>query len=160
MEYCRTLSSAKEWAQNKQLEEWVHAFLLSDGHNKPFSDGLKLEPRIFLGPLRFPMRLMKRCCGPEEGLPFRVPEDEWNRHVQRMTEAILRDPDMPPLIVHYTCTDGKHVFTVNDGNTRYEAYQRLGDEEVMVILWVTDLPQRQNDYEALMNHFQSYITER
>ena len=42
MQYRGTLSSAREWAQQGQLEAWVHAYLLSDGHNKPFSDGLKI----------------------------------------------------------------------------------------------------------------------
>ena len=160
MEYRRTLSSAAEWAQMGKLEEWVHTFLLSDGHNKPFSDGLYLEPRIFMGPLRMPMHLMHRCCGPEESLPFHVPQDAWDRHVAKLTQAILSDPDMPPLIVHYTCENGKDDFTVNDGNTRFEAYTRLGREEVNVILWITDMPQRQDDYGCFRSRYPEYCKER
>lgn len=160
MNYHCTLSSAQEWARNGKLEDWVHAFLLSDGHNKPFSDGLKLEPRIFLGPLRMPMHLMKRCCGPEKGLPFPVPQDAWDRHVAKLTQAILNDPDMPPLIVHYTCEEGKDIFTVNDGNTRYEAYTRLGRNEANVILWITDMPERQDDYGCFAERYPEYAKER
>ena len=40
LEYKCTLSSAQCYASNEKLEEWVHTYLLSDGHNKEFSDGL------------------------------------------------------------------------------------------------------------------------
>ena len=33
-----------------KLEDWVHAYLLSDGDNPAFSHGLKLFDRFFLGP--------------------------------------------------------------------------------------------------------------
>ena len=66
MNYQGTLSSAQEWARQGMLEEWVHAYLLSDGDNKPFSDGLKIVDRIFLGPIRMPLNLFHRCTGPVE----------------------------------------------------------------------------------------------
>ena len=47
MNYSTTLSCAQSWAQEGKLEEWIHTYLLGDGHNKPFSDGLKLCDRIY-----------------------------------------------------------------------------------------------------------------
>ena len=54
MDYKCTLSSAVNYAQNGKLEEWIHSYLLSDGHNKEFSDGLKLFDRYFIGPGKYP----------------------------------------------------------------------------------------------------------
>lgn len=35
---------------------------------KEFSDGLKLFDRYFMGPVKMPLNLFKRCCGPEENM--------------------------------------------------------------------------------------------
>lgn len=117
MEYRNALSSAREWAEKGRLEEWVHAYLLSDGHNKPFSDGLKIVDRLFLGPVKMPLHLFSRCTV----------------------------PDIPPLIVHYLIPEGstEGEFELNDGNTRFEAYRRLGVEEAWVIVWITDGDERE-----------------
>uniref|UniRef100_UPI0040575209 hypothetical protein n=1 Tax=Acetatifactor sp. TaxID=1872090 RepID=UPI0040575209 len=37
------------------LEEWVHTYLLYERKNKPFSDGLYLEERYFIGPVSMPL---------------------------------------------------------------------------------------------------------
>ena len=74
--YKCSLSSAKEFAEAGKLEDWVHWFLLSDGHNKAFSDGLKLFDRYFLGPFTMPLSLFSRCCGPEENIKYHV-NGEW-----------------------------------------------------------------------------------
>ena len=55
--YARTLTSAREFAQRGRIEDWVHAYLLSDGRNKPFSDGLKKCPHTWFGPM------VPRRCG-------------------------------------------------------------------------------------------------
>ncbi|MCI8372740.1 MAG: ParB N-terminal domain-containing protein, partial [Lachnospiraceae bacterium] len=54
MEYKSALSSAVGYAANGRLEEWVHTYLRSDGHNQEFSDGLKRFDRYFLGPVNMP----------------------------------------------------------------------------------------------------------
>ena len=64
--YDRTLTTARAFAAEGRLEEWIHAYLLTDGHNKPFSDGLKLDKRFYIGPLEMPLALFTRCCGPED----------------------------------------------------------------------------------------------
>ena len=36
MEYKYTLSSAKQYVANGKIEEWIHKYLLSDGHNAEY----------------------------------------------------------------------------------------------------------------------------
>jgi len=134
MVYQCSLSSAKGFAQAGRLEEWVHSYLLSDGHNKEFSDGLKLFERHYFGPMQMPLGLFERCCGPEENMKYRVDKVWFEKHVAELTEAVWANRDMPPLIAHFV--DGG--FELNDGNHRFEACRRLGLEEYPFIIWITE----------------------
>ena len=152
LEYQCTLSSAKAYAAAGRLEEWVHAFLLSDGDNKEFSDGLKRFDRYFLGPVRMPLNLFTRCYGPEPDMKFRTDSVEWfEQCVGRLMEVIRQDEDMPPLIVHYV--DGG--FELNDGNNRHEAYKRLGIPEHEVIVWITE----KWEYDEFMERYGHYMAQ-
>lgn len=131
--YARTLTSAREFAQQGRIEDWVHAYLLSDGRNKPFSDGLKKCPRAWFGPMDMPCALFERCCGPEEGMKFRVDADGFELRVGNLMRAISAGEDMPPLIVN--CVLGQ--LTLNDGNHRFEAMRRLGIARCNVIVFTT-----------------------
>lgn len=150
MEYGRTLTSAREHSLNAKLEEWIHAFLLSDGDNKGLSDGLKLEERAFLGPVKMPSSLFSRCCGPEEEMGWHVDKDGFEKRVGRLQEAISNGADLPPLIVNFD--DGQ--FQLNDGNHRFEAYSRLGIQEVNVIIWTTG----QADYDRFVSEYAAYLS--
>ena len=147
--YDRTLTSACAYAEAGRLEEWIHLYLLSDGNNEPFSEGLKGRPRTYLGPVQVPLRLLHRCCGPEETMKWRVHPVHFENKVARLKEAIQNDPDMPPLIVSYRFSeaDGSPEFELNDGNGRFEAYKRLGYEHVHVIFWMTE-PEELADFQA------------
>jgi len=155
MEYSGTLASAQEWAQNGKLEEWVHAYLLSDGHNKPFSDGLKIVDRIFLGPFAMPLNCFHRCTGPEEDMLYHIPAKHWESKVQGLQTAIQNHRDLPPLIAHYLIPEGQTegIFELNDGNHRWEAFNRLGITEVQVIVWITD----QYEYDQFRERFGHYL---
>lgn len=158
MMYQDTLSSAREWARQNKLEEWVHAYLLSDGHNKPFSDGLKIVDRIFLGPLTMPLRLFSRCTGPmEENLKYQIPAEMWENRVRHLMKLMEEKQDLPPFIVHYLIPEGRKegVFELNDGNHRFEACKRLGVEEGAVIIWITD----ENEYDQFMERYGQYVPE-
>lgn len=133
MTYRNTLSSAREFAAAGRLEEWVHAYLLSDGRNEPFSVGLKRCGRSWFGPLMLPAARLERCCGPEEGMRFRVEAQGFEAHVAQLRAAIAAGEDMPPLIVNYAA--GGYV--LNDGNHRFEAYRRLRAQECAAIVWTT-----------------------
>ena len=150
LEYQCTLSSAKAYAAEGRLEEWVHAYLLSDGDNKAFSDGLKLFDRTFIGPVRMPLSLFTRCYGPEEGMKFRAHPEWFEENVCKLMEVIRQEEDMPPLIVHYV--DGG--FELNDGNKRHEAYKRLGISERDVIVWITE----KWEYDEFMARYGGYLT--
>jgi len=153
--YSGTLASAMEWAQHGKIEDWVHAYLLSDGHNKPFSDGLKLESRIFLGPIVMPINLFTRCTGPEEHMKFRVPPENWEKHVSKLMEAKMSGADLPPIIVHYIIPEGKTEgeFELNDGNNRHEVYARLGIAETHAIVWIT----HRHEYDLFMERYGQYM---
>ena len=154
MEYKCSLSSAQEFAKAGRLEDWIHAYLLSDGNNQPFSDGLKLFKRTFLGPVKMPLSLFTRCCGPEEGMQYRVHPGWFEKHVTELMEAIKRELDMPPLIVHYLINEqGKPAFELNDGNHRFEAYHRLGIEEAYVMVWITE----KAECERFMKEYGTYF---
>lgn len=155
LEYRGTLSSAQEYANQNRLEEWVHLYLLSDGHNKDFSDGLKLFHRYYIGPVKMPLSLFKRCCGPEENMKWKVDKAWFDKHVSELEQVIRREKDMPPLIVHFYA-DGNNrdgAFELNDGNHRFEAYSRLGIDEYSVIVWITE----KSEYELFMLKYSKYV---
>ena len=134
LKYKCSLSSANEYAQAGKLEDWVHLFLLSDGHNKAFSEGLKLFDRYYSGPLTMPLSLFSRCCGPEENIKYQVNAEWFEKRVQALMKTFLTNDDMPPLIVHFV----DHGFELCDGNHRFEALTRLGVKEYPVIVWMTE----------------------
>lgn len=155
MEYKCTLSSAEHFAKHNRLEEWVHSYLLSDGHNKDFSDGLKLYDRYFLGPVKMPLSLFTRCCGPEENMRWRINREWFEKHVGELAEVIKTEKDMAPLIVHYfTDNDNPEgAFELNDGNHRFEAYSRLGIKETYVIVWITE----KSEYDLFISKYSEYF---
>lgn len=132
---CRpTLSSAGEFSQAGRLEEWVLAYLGSeDGHNLPFAEGLRREPRMYLGPFLMPLDRLERCSGPEPDIQFPAHSQDFENRVIAMGDFLRSGGELPPVIVNVT--GGR--FIVNDGNHRVAAYQRLGMQECWVILWAT-----------------------
>ena len=48
-----------------------------------------------------------------------------------------------------TIEDGRDGFELNDGNHRFEAYNRLGIEEYYVIVWITE----KQEYELFMEKY-------
>lgn len=149
MEYKSTLSSAVGYAGNGRLEEWIHTYLCSDGHNRELSDGLKRFDRYFLGPIKMPLSLFSRCCGPEETMKYRIPQEDFERKVKRLEQVISAGEDMPPLIVHYV----DKGFELNDGNHRFEVYRRLGIKEYYVIVWITE----KEEYAEFMDQYSKYM---
>lgn len=154
MEYHGTGTNARLCAQNGKLEDWVHAYLLSDGDNKSFSDGLRLFERFYLGPIEMPIDLFERISGPEENMRWRVDSDGFEQHVGRLQAAIKNNADLPPMIVHYYIPEGKTKgeFELNDGNHRWEACKRLGVKTADVIIWITE----QHEYDQFMERYGKY----
>ena len=149
LKYSATLSSAKAYADAGKLDAWIHLFLNEEGRNIPFSDGLKLFDRYYFSPAEFPVSLFRRCAGPEPEMKYRIDNDWWEQRVAGLEKSIQSDPDMPPLIVHYT--DGE--FELNDGNHRLQAYENLGIEKAWVIIWITEEAER----DDFMNKYGEYV---
>ena len=156
MEYQGTGSNARLCAKNGKLEEWVHAYLLSeDGHNKPFSDGLRLFERFYLGPMEMPISLFTRISGPEETMPYRIHPGWWEECIERLMTAVQNNADLPPAIIHYYIPAGETegVFELNDGNHRWEACHRLGVETFEAIIWITE----QHEYDQFVERYGQYM---
>ena len=148
--FSATLAGAVQWAKDGRLDEWVHRYLLGDGANAALSDGLKLERRYFIGVLEMPTALFQRCCGPEEGMPFRVHPERFRRKVDALKAAIAAGVALPPLIAQFT----RRGFTLSDGNHRFEAYAQLGVPTVPVIVWIT----AEDEYRAFTARFGGCIS--
>ena len=133
VEYSATLSSARDFAEQGRIEEWVHAYLCGEGHNKPFSDGLKLCVRYYTAPIALALSKLSRCCGPEENMRYRVNEGGFERKVLSLMSSISDGKDLPPIMVNFA--DGE--LTLNDGNHRFEAYTRLGIKKCHAIIWMS-----------------------
>ena len=148
MKYSATLSSARAYAAQGRLDEWLQLYLNGEGRNLPFSEGLKLVKRYYFSPARFPIDMFERCGGPEPGMKFKTNPDSWAARVAELETSIQNDPDMPPLIVHYV--DGG--FELNDGNHRWQAYKNLGAQSVWAIVWITEAAER-DDFIAAYGEY-------
>ena len=148
LDYETSLSSAKAYAEAGKIDEWIHAYLKTDGHNVPFSDGLKLYDRYYFAPIIMPAKFFVRCCGPEENMKYRIEQTWFDKHVKELEAVIKSNSDMPPLIAHYV----EHEFELNDGNHRLEAYKNLGITEIPVIIWITE----ESEYEEFCDKYKEY----
>lgn len=89
MRYGPTLSSAAEFSQEGKLEEWVLRYLNSeDGHNLPFAQGLRQEPRVYLGPYLLPIGRLERCSGLEPDIEFPAHPVDFENRVRVMEEWV------------------------------------------------------------------------
>ena len=149
LKYSATLSSAKAYAEAGKLDAWIHLYLNEDGRNIPFSDGLKLFDRYYIGPALFPLRLFHRCAGPEADMKFRIDADWFRLKVEKLEKSIPEDPDFPPLIVHYVDGD----FELNDGNHRHKAYENLGIDSAWAIVWITE----ETEYQDFQQKYGQYV---
>ena len=82
-------------------------------------------------------------------MKYRIDKDWWPIHVAALEDSIKKDPDMPPLIVHYVEDDVE----LNDGNTRFQAYTNLGVKEVNVIVWITE----ETEYQNFLKLYGKYV---
>ena len=128
-----TTEGAVQASRLGRIESWVHAFLQGEGGNQTFSDGLRKCPRAWFGPYSIPMDVVERCCGPEEGMKYKVVPKSFEQRVTAILDRIRSGWDVPPLIVEFAGGE----FILNDGNHRHEALVRLKEPTVSVIIWTT-----------------------
>lgn len=149
MENLFTSKVAREFSKEGRLEEWIHTFLNDEGNNVAFSEGLKLEKRFYIGPLKMPLSLFKRCCGPEEDMKYQINKGGFEWRVSEIQKRMEGGWDVPPLIINFS----DNTFELNDGNHRYQAMINKGVEEYEVIIWITG----QADYQSFLDIYSNYI---
>lgn len=143
-----TLKKALKYSGKSRIEDWIHLFLHDEGNNIPFSEGLKLKKRYYIGPVKMPLNLFNRCCGPEKNMKYVIDEKDFERNVKAIQERYNKGWDMPPLIISY---ENKY-FELTDGNHRYEALIRENIINYDIIIWITE----KEDYEHFINNYASF----
>lgn len=144
-----TSGAAREFSRNERIEEWIHLFLRDEGGNIAFSDGLKKEKRIYIGPIKMPLHLFERCCGPEENMKYRIDQDSFECRVCKIRERMESGWDMPPLIINFS----NNRFELNDGNHRYQAMISRGVDGCDTIIWITG----DVDYQCFVELYSKYL---
>ena len=92
LKYSATLSSARAYGQAGKTDAWLHLYLNEDGRNIPFSDGLKLFDRYYFSPALFPIRLFRRCAGPEKEMKDQIDKDWWAIRVADLEKKYSKRP--------------------------------------------------------------------
>lgn len=126
---------------NTTIEQQIQNFLRNEGNNVALADGLLLEKRYYHGPVNIKLTMLTRCTGPENGMKYLVSEESFNERIIGIITRIKSGWLLPPILVNYC--EGN--LTINDGNHRYEAYKRMGHDEIPSIFWVTD----KNDFDQM-----------
>ncbi|XMB85241.1 ParB/RepB/Spo0J family partition protein [Mycoplasmatota bacterium WC44] len=138
-----SVAEAIDYSKVGKIEEWVHIFLNSVGNNIPFSEGLKLQKRYWIGPILYDLNKINRCCGPEKDIKFYEPVENWERRINNMVALIKSGWEMSPLIVNHN----NGYLEINDGNHRHEALKRVGIDKFWVILWDSETAENLNRIE-------------
>ena len=73
-------AAAKKQADDGRREQWIYRYLQAgEWANVGLLEGLQSQQRWWIGPLEIELGLLKRCCGPEPDMEYRVPQMAWDR---------------------------------------------------------------------------------
>ncbi len=125
------MAEAAEYAAAGRTAQWIDAFLRGPAENEAFADGLKLQHRYWLGPVKVKRHYLERCCGPEAHMEYVMPADSWRQRTAMLGSWIREGWDMPPVIGQLQ----EQQVSVRDGNHRLGALEQLGVEDVWVFVW-------------------------
>lgn len=126
------VAEALRYAEAGQLEEWVHSYLTTgEWANLGLSDGLRLQPRWWVGPILVDIALLTRVVGPEDGMEFPVPADQWHTKINQMAASFTDLLEVPPLIALNRQGD----LSLSDGNHRWASMRLKGWQRCWVIIW-------------------------
>ena len=127
-----SLASARAAAADDQTAIWVGDFLASRGSdNEVLAAALAQDKHWWLGPLEGPLDSLVRLAGPEDEALVPIEEDEWEDDVGNMEESLEDGWEPPPLLAEWQ--DGRLL--LQDGNHRYEALTRAGQEHAWVLIY-------------------------
>jgi hypothetical protein len=137
MEYTPTLYCAKEYSNGGMTEEWLHSYLLFTCKNKHLSQQLLLINRYYIGPVKFPLRLiheqleMSSLC------------------LEEIQDITSNQDNLPPLLVHYE----QGTFYLDEDIALYRAYKHNNTKSCYVIIWMTE----SEEYDQFMKQYGRYI---
>lgn len=141
-----TLSTAREYAEDGRIEEWVHTYLNSgDWANLSLSIGLRRQHRWWLGPVEMPLDLLVRAAGPELNMEYVFAPDHWDKRVNQIVDTLKQPSDLPPLIAEYR----RGTYSLRDGSHRHEALRRRGYDAAWVIIWYNTAEEYERDRSRL-----------
>jgi hypothetical protein len=130
-----SLASARAASDEDRLAIWVGEFLASRGSdNAALAAGLAQDEHWWLGPLQVPIDDLVRLAGPEDEVLCPIEPDEWEGDVGAMEESIEDGWEPPPLLAQFH--EGQLL--LQDGNHRYEALVRAGEQHAWVLVWFDD----------------------
>jgi hypothetical protein len=139
-----SLASAFEAARLDRLALWVGDFLASRGSdNAILAAALSTKRHWWLGPVRLPVDDLVRLAGPEDDALVPIETEEWESDVDAMEESLEDGWEPPPLLVEHQ--DGKLL--LQDGNHRYEALVRAGEQGAWALVYFTS-PSARDDFCA------------
>jgi hypothetical protein len=129
------LESAHAAALRGEMASWVGDFLASPGSdNEILAAALAQHPHWWVGPLELPVTRLERLAGPEDDALCEIDDDEWEDDIDSMEESLDDGWRPPPLLVQYD--HGRLL--LQDGNHRYEAMVRAGEERCWAVVYFDD----------------------
>jgi len=135
----RSFKAALRATDGALVGAWLQAFLAGAGGNPSLAGALRARAWCYLGPLRFPLDRLRRCCGPEPGMRFHDPDESWRRRIGEMALDIRHGWQPPPLIAG---TFGAWDMVLVDGNHRHAALREAGRAEHPIIFVFEDAESR------------------
>lgn len=129
-----TLDAAIVAHEQNRLLEWTITYLESEDRNKVIADHIR-DRHVLMAVLReYPLALLKRIEGPQNGETEPKPLHEWVARVDEIKDEIATKNASPgPLIV----TDFWGKLEIADGNHRHEAFLKSGYEKYWTIFLLT-----------------------
>jgi hypothetical protein len=131
-----TLSEVNKAIEKGDLNSQIVNFLHTLGNNKPMAKGLlKRESEkalLWIGPMNFPLSELARCTGPEKNMEYVQSIESWERRVSAIVEKIKEGWEVPVLIINARPWP---ILSIRDGNHRYEALIRSGQEKYWCLFW-------------------------
>ena len=122
-------------AEAGHLEDWIHGYLAGGPWaNAGLSTGLRLQRRWWTGPLPLRLDTLKRCCGPEPEMEFRMNAEDWRRKVSGIASRLTDPLQLPPLNVEWR---SDHL-SVRDGSHRHAAASLAGWTACWAVVWHND----------------------
>lgn len=144
-----TVDAARRAAGRRELGSWVARFLASPGSdNAALAEILSDPPRIWIGPVRLPLRQLHRLAGPaEHPVLCPVDEDDWRDDVDVLGTKVEEGWDPPPVVVTYR---DDHLM-LEDGNHRVEGLRRAGETEAWAVVGFEDTAERDRFLERTVD---------